>query len=237
MLKRMPYKRVYFIRHGQSEANAAKRDTLLVRDALLTDLGKQQASAWHQPNELSKVFNDNPPELCICSPLRRAMETAALVFKNQPRIPIESSRLPRERWWKHYQCIGSDHEETLRFAATLPRKIQKLAELTDVDKFWNPLLELEEANSLHRDAQGDAKDLYSPSKREEVAQGMKQTVEMLRRRPELSIAVACHWGVINALTDVSPNNCNIVAADLDVNTGEFLVLQEFAPPGEIEATI
>ena len=48
---------------------------------------------------------------------------------------------------------------------------------------------------------------------------------------------ACHWGVINALTNVSPNNCDIVATDLDVNTGDFQVLQTFEPPGDVARSI
>ena len=48
---------------------------------------------------------------------------------------------------------------------------------------------------------------------------------------------ACHWGVINALTNVSPNNCDIVATDLDVDTGDFQVLQTFEPPGDVARSI
>ena len=48
---------------------------------------------------------------------------------------------------------------------------------------------------------------------------------------------ACHWGVINALTNVSPNNCDIVATDLDVATGAFQVLQTFEPPGDVARSI
>ena len=42
-------KRVYFIRHGQSVANARKTDTQSERDAVLTELGRKQASCWAAP--------------------------------------------------------------------------------------------------------------------------------------------------------------------------------------------
>ena len=239
---KMSYKRIYFIRHGQSEANAAKdrtgnpNDSLSVRDAKLTELGQAQASCWNTPNALTQVYDNEPPEIVICSPLRRAMETASLAFENT-EIPIVCSRYPRERWWNHYQCVGSEHEETINFANTLSKSIGKLEELTTTDQFWNPELELKEI-MLDRDENNVSKSgLYDPSEREAIAQGMEATKEFLKARPETVIAVACHWGVINALTDVSPNNCDIVATDLDIETGEILVLQTFEPPGDVEKSI
>ena len=73
-------KRIYFIRHGQSEANALKdsnatakfqdgkymgnpSDIPEVRDAKLTALGRAQAACWHRPNALAAVFQDVPPEV------------------------------------------------------------------------------------------------------------------------------------------------------------------------------
>ena len=230
------YKRIFFIRHGQSEANVTKNDRVIDLDAKLTPLGRSQASAWHaQPNYLSEVFDATPPEICICSPLRRAMETASLVFKHTT-IPIECSRYPRERWWKHYQCVGSKHQETLSFASTLDRNIANLDDLTEADKYWNPPLELDELIS-YRDGNDHAEEKYEPSKRENDAQGMTKLKEFLIAHPAQTIAVACHWGVINALTEESPNNCDMLVTDLDVNTGELLVLQQLQPPGDVETSV
>ena len=69
-------KRIYFIRHGQSEANALKdsndaakfqdgkymgnpSDIPEVRDAKLTALGRAQAACWHTPNALAGVSRIN----------------------------------------------------------------------------------------------------------------------------------------------------------------------------------
>lgn len=232
-------KRVYFIRHGQSEANAKLSDTILERDAKLTSLGQAQASCWNEENHLEKTFGDSQPEICFCSPLRRAMETACLVFKNEPKIPIECSRFPRERWWLHYQCVGEQFDETIKFAKTMPREVDSLDGLRVVDKYWNPEQELEEANAYVGDdgirKEGTGK--YVESLREQEAQGISRFVQQLQEHDAQSIAVACHWGTIFALTGASPSNCDMLVTDMNVESGEFQVVAQLAPPGNVEKSV
>ena len=199
-------KRIYFIRHGQSEANALKdsnatakfqdgkymgnpSDIPEVRDAKLTALGRAQAACWHTPNALAAVFQELTPEVVVCSPLRRALETATLCFQNEPNIPLECSRVVREHWWKHYQCIGVAHEETLDFAKTLGRQIEKMDALQSRDQWWDPEMELKEIELDRDDDQASRTELYDPSDREAKANCRQATIDMLIARKEQAIFV------------------------------------------------
>jgi hypothetical protein len=235
-------KRVYFIRHGQSVANWRKCDTLDERDAKLTGLGRRQAACWHAPGALEAVFgNGRAPGVCICSPLRRAMETAALVFENEPRVPIECTRLARERWWTHYQCVGSEYDETVGFASGLGRRVGGLDDLARLDKFWDPSAEIEEIARVEREndsaAAAEQKSKYEPSAREEDANYLSELTTFLIGHAAKTLAVACHWGVINELTGASPNNCDIVVADLNPGDRSYSIVEQLEPPGDIERSI
>ena len=75
-----PLKTLYLIRHGESEANAARLAGngagYLCEDALLTPRGEQQARALLS----HPAFGEAPPDLVLVSPLRRTMQTAMLGF-------------------------------------------------------------------------------------------------------------------------------------------------------------
>ena len=137
------------------------------------------------------------PEVCICSPLRRAMETAALVFENEPTVPIECTRFARERWWTWYQCIGSEYQETVDFAAGLGRRILGLDTLNSLDQFWNPVEEIAAISRLQSECANfeERKRRYEPSARELEANHPHELTNYLARHEADVIAVACHWGV------------------------------------------
>ena len=69
-------KKIYLIRHAQSEANAALDldDPTFYYDAKITMLGKKQAL-----NTQKKLKNINF-DLMLCSPLTRTLETFSLIF-------------------------------------------------------------------------------------------------------------------------------------------------------------
>ena len=71
-------KKIYLIRHGQSEANVASDldNPNFYYDAKLTSLGKNQAK-----NAQKKLKNIDF-DLMICSPLTRALQTFSLIFPN-----------------------------------------------------------------------------------------------------------------------------------------------------------
>ena len=238
-------KRVFFIRHGQSVANQRKRDTPAERDAVLTELGRRQASCWNANNALSLAFGGDAmlPEVCVCSPLRRAMETAALVFENEPGVPIECTRLARERWWMNYQCIGVEYAETSRFAREeLGRRVDGLEGLELLDKYWNPKCELEEIARMESEnarvgITTEPINKFELSVREQDADHISELTKYLIAHEASSIAIACHWGVINLLTGMSPNNCDIVVADLDLESHSYSVVGQYQPPGNVEKSI
>ena len=75
--------RLTFIRHGQAEHNAAFLDGLAggrILDPQLTSLGEAQARGLRADGLVARVFADDPPELIVVSPLRRALQTAWLGF-------------------------------------------------------------------------------------------------------------------------------------------------------------
>ena len=103
--------RVLLLRHGQSEANATGRD---VPDALLTDLGRMQASAW------KGAIGRFGAEMVLVSPLRRAVETALRAFEGID-VPVEVCRHAREMWWNEKANTPSTQELLDELLRTLPR--------------------------------------------------------------------------------------------------------------------
>mmetsp|Transcript_11366 Transcript_11366/g.22321 ORF Transcript_11366/g.22321 Transcript_11366/m.22321 type:complete len:238 (+) Transcript_11366:238-951(+) len=93
-MERAP-KRVYLIRHAQSELNSAlatvnreDRDAMrnirygpTYMDAVLTEHGR------HQANELCGEVHALPIKKVFVSPLRRALETAHILFNEHPQRP------------------------------------------------------------------------------------------------------------------------------------------------------
>ena len=103
--------RILLLRHGQSEANATKRD---VPDAPLTDLGKVQATAW------KGAISRFGAEAVLVSPLRRALQTALLAF-DRVDIPVEVCRHARELWWDEQANTPSTPEAIYALLRELPR--------------------------------------------------------------------------------------------------------------------
>jgi len=103
--------RILLLRHGQSEANATKRD---VPDALLTELGRAQAAAW------KGVIGRFGAEVVLVSPLRRALQTALLAF-DKVDVPIEVCRDARELWWDEQANTPSTPDTIYALLRELPR--------------------------------------------------------------------------------------------------------------------
>ena len=78
---------VYFIRHGQSEFNAAHNDgdkDPMIFDAPLTDKGRRQAE------EAKALVADLGIRQVITSPLTRAIQTAQCIFDNIAPITVSA---------------------------------------------------------------------------------------------------------------------------------------------------
>lgn len=79
---------VYFVRHGQSEANV--RAVFQPTTSPLTELGKKQA------RDIAERVKKLSVEVLITSPLTRAVETAAYI-ERYTKVPVVSNALFRER--------------------------------------------------------------------------------------------------------------------------------------------
>jgi len=147
---------IYFVRHGQSQFNAAFKGEVdpLIYDAPLTELGFAQAA------EARKRFAEMKITRVITSPLTRAIQTAKIVFDGIAPIEVQHGhhellkysgdvgRSPEElrldfpdlsfdhlppRWWH-----GADADETkvqkepvLAFQERVAHFVNKLSEIDD----------------------------------------------------------------------------------------------------------
>lgn len=102
---------VLLLRHGQSEANAQRRD---MPDPPLTELGRVQAMAW------KGAIGRFGAEAVLVSPLRRALETALLAY-DRVDVPVEVCRHARELWWDEQANTPSTPEVLEAVLRDLPR--------------------------------------------------------------------------------------------------------------------
>ena len=197
-------KTLYFVRHGESTANAARRegrpvDSADFEDSPLTEFGVRQAC------DLGVYASSLPVEVVVSSPLRRAMETAihafpgrTIVLESRAReihwsLPESRPRRNRSPWEK------ATVRETLslvskRFPdsciAIDDSSVEKLD--TGRDEFWKPrLIDLLTQTELHAIS----------------AAAMNQLLPSIFDRPECIIAIVTHWGVLNNILNVSAQNC------------------------------
>ena len=75
---------LYFVRHGESEANAAHRFSGR-SDSPLTERGRRQALA------VAEALRDTPFDRIIATPLSRSLDTA-LAIARERRMPLEVER-------------------------------------------------------------------------------------------------------------------------------------------------
>merc|ERR1719454_1093955 len=104
--------RVFFMRHGESEANISRRD---VPDPNLTQLGLAQAKSWQE------TIGDLGADLVMVSPLRRAVQTACHAFEHE-EVPMLFCRFAREIGWSaNENTIHSAPDSMQRLLDSLPR--------------------------------------------------------------------------------------------------------------------
>lgn len=81
-------KHIYFVRHGESENNAAR--IRQGEDSNLSEKGREQAQF------VAERFTRIPIELIVASPFPRALQTAEIISK-KTGVPVEPSELAKER--------------------------------------------------------------------------------------------------------------------------------------------
>jgi uncharacterized phosphatase len=109
-------KKIYFVRHAESEANAAAIMAGSGHDIPLTDLGKQQAM------QAGKDLKSKKIELLVCSPMIRTRQTAEIIAKeigyNPNKIVFNDLLVERGYGWYEAKPVKiyaeHRHAETLR---------------------------------------------------------------------------------------------------------------------------
>ena len=220
--------RVLLLRHGQSEANADTSRSIV--DPLLTDLGRSQASRLavsRAPCLLARAFPSRarpprsreppcllsqadawkgfsrvsmPPDVVLVSPLRRALETAAIAFEGTT-TSIEVVVAARE-----LHGHGTDGENTVGSLAEAKKMLQPLG-LT--------------FQGLEAARGGESK--YVGMSVEESRREIKR---VLRARAEETVLLVCHWGVIRALVGEEVSNGTLLECDRDPATGKLTVVRK-----------
>jgi len=200
-------KRIAFIRHGQSTANAAydihKRDTFIF-DAELTPKGVSQVQ------DLKQNLSGLPFELIVVSPLRRAIQTTLIAFEEEIKrgVPVIVHPLVRE------QMTASDDVGTYRHDLESLYPHLSFNMLPERDFWWyNDQPEL-------RQSMGDFCNRYIAQsgmmEPPDVAMArIKEFEKWLAERTEKMIAVVSHGTIIRKITGTDLRNAQLVSLEVD----------------------
>lgn len=117
-------KTIYFVRHGQSEGNAADKVAGAETDSPLTDLGRQQAV------EAAGALLDKSIDLIVCSPLSRAKESAQIIAKE---IGYKGQILEKSNFSERYvgSLVGKTFEEYKEAVRSdnLPEGVESISQM------------------------------------------------------------------------------------------------------------
>lgn len=200
-------KKIAFIRHGQSTANAAydiyKRDTFIF-DAELTPKGVSQVQ------DLKQNLSGLPFELIVVSPLRRAIQTTLIAFEEEIKrgVPVIVHPLARE------QMTASDDVGTYRHDLESLYPHLSFDMLPERDFWWyNDQPEL-------RESMGDFCNRYIAQngmmEPPNVAMArIKGFEKWLAERTEKMIAVVSHGTIIRKITGTDLRNAQLVSLEVD----------------------
>mmetsp|Transcript_15236 Transcript_15236/g.20021 ORF Transcript_15236/g.20021 Transcript_15236/m.20021 type:complete len:277 (-) Transcript_15236:162-992(-) len=205
-------KRVFFVRHGEGEHNVffkrGDRQGAKILDPPLTELGKKQAvDIAHTEHPILK---DVRVDLIVSSPLRRTVQTAALMFKN---------------------TLIEEHSDANEVKCAAPTKIllhPDIQETGDIEcDTGRPFHEMwDEVASSLRPEMSLRKEMFSTElleanprwyiKEGDYAHNGKSIRERLCRftkwlqgRPETTIVVVGHHNAFLAMLECSFMNCEV----------------------------
>ncbi|GFR44486.1 hypothetical protein Agub_g5749 [Astrephomene gubernaculifera] len=201
------FKVLHLMRHGVTEMNdylAVNRYDApdfvdpLKYDTVLTARGRASAQAAASVAERLSP----PPELLLVSPLTRALQTAHLAFMPHYRGPVMVEPLARERVW-HASDIGSSREQLQQ---AFPDGRFPLNTLPDV---WWYCVKPEDPRAVGLEPEALFRARIAALRR------------LLAARPERSIALVAHWGVLHELTGgVEFANCEIRSFAMETRRAE-----------------
>jgi len=122
---------IYFVRHGQSEANVIlKNNGILCFDkhynTPLTDLGKKQAK------ETAQILKNKKIDIIITSELDRAIKTAEIINENK-KIPMVQLNDLNERkdCRKGIEGVDDEWHKSYDFEYTTPEGIEDIKDFKD----------------------------------------------------------------------------------------------------------
>lgn len=172
---------IYFIRHGQSEFNAAFRHEgdPMIFDAPLTALGREQAL------QVRKKIKDLGIKRVIASPHTRAIQTAMHIFEGLAPIEV---RTGHHEYLLHSCDVGSP-----------PAKLQ--AEFPDLkfdhlqDRWW------------HHNSGEDNEIAVEPIAQFEAR--IAKFVQEINRFPDVPVAIVGHGNAFNQIIGRMMENCEI----------------------------
>jgi broad specificity phosphatase PhoE len=170
-----------WVQFSQSSNNPYRRPELL--DAPLTEIGRQQAYRLHQQDipQLS-----HPPELVLCSPTCRALQTSLIAFESLigTTVPFVAHEMVREETGIH---ICDQRRSTSRQRQEFPQVNFDELESED-DPFF----------------QEDVRETKL-----EVGHRIYTFLEWLSQRPEQHIAVVSHSGwLLTLFNAIVQNDCD-----------------------------
>lgn len=190
---------LYLIRHGQSIAQHTGRNRSsnpLLRDAPISPEGHNQCR-----NLASNLSFD--PELVVVSPLKRALQTACIVFENSSCPIIANPDIAEFDYSKKFQ----ENMGTVVFDLYGDPSLSSMDSFCRIDfalvgegEWWN----IEEI----------------PNER------LLRFLQWLSMREENTIAVVCHHNVISRLVNFTLKvpNCSPIVCELDRNSLDLCVL-------------
>jgi broad specificity phosphatase PhoE len=204
-------KTITFVRHGCTYMNEylgrnpafapnfhdvfTERDNnLYYRDSPLSELGQNQAKAL-DPSFLSHA------ELIVTSPLTRALQTLQLgiIPHLKQNIPILALPEAAERLY-----LISDVGRHVRHLSNFKSVCFETEMASRQDAWWYQAA----TNYVEWRPKGQGQRYACPGEPlEAFSARMRKLYQWLDDRPESSIAVVCHHGVIDWMTDMDFNNC------------------------------
>lgn len=222
-------KKFYFIRHGLTEMNEILHEIGWANpdfvdcdlwDTRLSSKGIKQTIALHHEWSDACPIDWGTVDIILASPLSRAMETANILFGHEHQIA--PSRLPkvahpvlRERLFMSSDVGRSKKDLALEFPDW------DLNELPDEKPWWfvhestSQVLNEESGkiDIIHRpyvewrppgkySCEGEPTDVFR--------QRLREVKSWLKSRPENTIVVVVHWGIIRGLTGLDVRNCELV---------------------------
>lgn len=213
-------KTIYFIRHGITEMN----ERLLsinwnhpefkdgeIFDTRLSPAGIAEAIAKHEhwitAPGTSQDIDFSSVEVILASPLSRTMETAQYLFFHKEKllgdhVPKLVHPLLRERLYMSSDVGRMRHELIVDFPDW------SLDHVPHDSEWWH----------VHDDDKHGPYEEWRPVERTYVCHGepdhvfqdrMKDLKNWLLQRPEKTMIVVAHWGVIASLTGLDFKNCEI----------------------------